>query len=98
MQDSLDPVIHQHARLRILTALVRNRRASFTDLRDGLRLTPGNLQSHAARLEAAGYVEARRVLVGLGFEVQYRVTPAGVAAFQTYLRALDELLEDVRGD
>lgn len=90
----LDPVIHQATRLRIMAALQRNRVASFTSLRDGLGLTDGNLGSHAAALEKAGYVEARRVLSPAGFEVRYRITPKGSEAFQAYARELLALLSE----
>lgn len=94
MSPLLDPVIHQATRLRIMAALHRNREASFTRLRDGFGLTDGNLGSHAAALEKAGYVEARRVLAGLSFEVRYRITPNGAKAFQAYARALRTILQD----
>lgn len=90
---TLDPVIHQQNRLQILAALYRNRQASFTDLRDGLGLTPGNLQSHVTKLEEAGYVKSGRVLVDLSFEVRYKITPEGAAAFRAYLDALHALLD-----
>jgi DNA-binding MarR family transcriptional regulator len=76
-----------------MAALFRNREASFTRLRDGLGLTDGNLGSHSAALEKAGYVEARRVLSGLSFEVRYRITPAGSAAFVAYTQELRALLD-----
>lgn len=90
---TLDPTIHQATRLRIMAALFRNRESSFTRLRDGLSLTDGNLGSHAAALEKAGYVESRRALAGLSFEVRYRITPAGSAAFVAYTEALRALLD-----
>lgn len=90
---TLDPTIHQATRLRIMAALFRNRESSFTRLRDGLALTDGNLGSHAAALEKAGYVESRRALAGLSFEVRYRITPAGSAAFVAYTQALRALLD-----
>jgi len=89
----LDPLIHQAARLRIMAALQRNREARFTALRDALGLTDGNLASHAAVLEKAGYVEARRVLTTGGFELRYRITPRGAAAFLAYVGELKALLE-----
>ena len=77
-----------------MAALFRNREASFTHLRDGLALTDGNLGSHAAALEKAGYVASGRVLSGLSFEVRYRITPAGSTAFVAYTEALRALLDD----
>lgn len=88
----LDPVIHQATRLRIMSALQRNREASFTGLRDALALTDGNLASHAAALEKAGYLRSRRALAGTSFELRYRITPEGDAAFRAYAAALLGLL------
>lgn len=95
--ERLDPVIHQQTRLQILAALHRNTRASFTDLRDGLALTGGNLATHTARLEEAGYVRSERVLTRAGFEMQFVITPAGADAFARYLAELRGMLlgEDV---
>lgn len=89
----LDPLIHQRTRLAILAALHRNRQASFTDLRDGLELTGGNLKSHVDKLEEAGYVEPFRALVGTDFETRYRITEEGSRAFQAYLDDLERLLQ-----
>jgi DNA-binding MarR family transcriptional regulator len=91
---ALDAVIHQPTRLQIMALLYRNRQASFTDLRDGLRLTPGNLASHAAKLEEAGYLKSGRILVDLSFEVHYRITDHGAEAFRAYLAGLQELLRE----
>jgi DNA-binding MarR family transcriptional regulator len=91
---ALDPVIHQATRLRILAALYKNRESSFTDLRNGLDLTDGNLASHAERLQEAGYLDARRALAGLSFEVRYRITAAGSEAFRAYVAELRSLLAD----
>lgn len=93
----LDPLIHQQTRLRIITFLYRNRQASFTDLVQSLDLTPGNLGSHAAKLEEAGYVKAGRLLVDLSFEVHYRITEQGSKAFQRYLDELRTLLDGELG-
>jgi DNA-binding MarR family transcriptional regulator len=89
-----DPVIHQATRLRIVATLHRNREMGFVALRDALGLTEGNLGSHAARLVEAGYVEARRVLAGLSFELRYRLTAKGSAAFEAYLAELERFLAE----
>lgn len=90
----LDPIIHQATRLRIMTALNRNREAGFTSLRDGLGLTDGNLGSHAEKLVEAGYIESRRVLTPRGFEVRLRITSEGSRAFAAYVDMLRALLAD----
>ncbi len=85
---TLDPVIHQATRLRIMALLHRNRVASFTWVRDTLGLTDGNLDTHAAKLEEAGYVKRGRALDIGGFEVRMKITPEGDAAFRSYLDVL----------
>lgn len=85
---ALDPVIHQPTRLRIMALLYRNRVAAFTWVRDTLGLTDGNLDTHAAKLEAAGYVKRGRALELGGFQVKMKITPEGDAAFRAYLEGL----------
>lgn len=88
----LDPVIHQAARLQVMSVLHRNRSAGFTEVQQRLGLTPGNLDSHVGRLVEAGYVERGRALTAAGFQVRLRITPKGLAAFQEYLAALRDLV------
>lgn len=90
---ALDPVIHQPTRLQIMAALYRTRECSFTDLRDTFGLTPGNLSSHATRLEEGGYIKSSRILVDLTFNVRYRITDAGAQAFRAYLADLKAFVE-----
>ncbi len=53
----LDRLIHERVRLGIVSALAVNGSLTFTDLRDLLGTTDGNLSAHARRLEDAGYVD-----------------------------------------
>lgn len=86
-------VIHQPQRLRLMALLYKHRDIGFAATRDALGLTDGNLASHATRLEDAGYLRGRRVLLRDGFELRYRITPQGSAAFRAYLDALREFLQ-----
>ena len=52
----LDPMIHERLRLGILSALVVQESLSFTELRELLQTTDGNLSVQARKLEEAGYV------------------------------------------
>lgn len=92
--EGLDPVIHQPARLEIMAYLYKNRQAAFTEIRDTLRLTAGNLQQHGEKLKEVGYVEIGKVLVGI-FEVRWRITPAGDAAFEAYVESMRRLVAEV---
>src|SRR4051812_44065633 len=55
--EELDRVIHEPARLRIMTVLSGVADADFNFLLSALGLTKGNLSTHAERLERVGYVE-----------------------------------------
>lgn len=90
-------VIHQPVRLRIMGLLYTHRDLPFTQVRDHLGLTDGNLASHAKKLESAGYVEGRRVLLKTGFEMRYRITRDGADAFRHYLATLRGFLEGLDG-
>ena len=87
-------VIHQPARLRLMALLFRQRDVAFTAARDALALTDGNLATHAKRLEEAGLLVARKALGRDGFEVRYRITEAGSAAFRAYLERLRAFLAE----
>lgn len=91
-EDVPDPLLHQPTRLEIVSYLYRNRQAAFTELRDALHLTAGNLQSHGDKLQKAGYIEARRVLAGI-FEVRWHITPTGEQAFEAYFAQMRAMLE-----
>lgn len=92
--DDLDPLIHQATRLRIMTILHRNREASFAWVQHALQLTPGNLDSHLAKLTEAGYLQYGTNLTPHGFENRVRLTAEGSRAFNDYLSALARLLAD----
>lgn len=84
----LDPAIHQQTRLRVMTLLYRNRQTPLKGLYETLDLTPGNLDTHASRLEDEGYAERTRVLEPDGFRVVLRITPEGDEAYRAYLADL----------
>ncbi len=63
---SLDEIIQQPVRLRLMAALVAiqsGESAEFTFLRDLLGATDGNLGAHLRRLEEAGYIEITKKFV-----------------------------------
>lgn len=54
--DDIDAVIHERARLTIVSALAVAPQLSFNELKEMLSLTDGNLSAHARTLDDAGYV------------------------------------------
>jgi DNA-binding MarR family transcriptional regulator len=93
--DTLDPVIHAPARLRIaatLAALPAGDALSFTRLQEMLHLTPGNLITHLRKLEDAGYLTSETTGNGRASRTSIGLTNQGRAALETYANTLRELL------
>ena len=93
--NELDPLIHERLRLGILSVLVVQESLSFTELRDLLNTTDGNLSVQARRLEEAGYVVCDKKFEGRKPKSTYRLSPAGRAALEEYLETLSSLLPDL---
>ena len=97
--DGLDRVLHERARLSILTALSTSRESRrFTDLKSLCDLTDGNLNRHLKVLTEAGYVVTTRRGEGRGSETRVRLSAAGRRAFVRYLEELERVLEDARAE
>jgi DNA-binding MarR family transcriptional regulator len=88
----LDRVIHEQARLAIVTLLATVEEADFLYLLQATELTKGNLSAHLARLEAAGYVEIEKAFRGKIPMTLARLTPEGLAALKTYRKEMTALL------
>jgi DNA-binding transcriptional ArsR family regulator len=92
----LDRLIHERVRLAILSALAAGGPLGFTDLRDLLATTDGNLSVHARKLEEAGYIDCDKTFAGRTPRTEYRLSPAGRAALEGYLSHMEALIHAVR--
>ena len=92
----LDRVIHERVRLGIVSSLAVNGSLTFTDLRDLLGITDGNLIAHARKLEDVGYVTGSKSQDGRGSKTEYRLTPAGRSALRAYLDHMEAIIEATR--
>ena len=88
----LDRVIHEPARLLIVALLAAVKQADFLWVLNESALTKGNLSSHLAKLEEAGYVEIEKTYRGKTPLTLLRLTRQGHAAFQGYKKSLSGLL------
>jgi DNA-binding MarR family transcriptional regulator len=85
---ALDRVIHERARLGIVSALAVNDALTFNELKESLGLTDGNLSVHARRLEEAGYVVCTKSFENRVPRSEYRLTPEGRRALERHLEHL----------
>jgi DNA-binding transcriptional ArsR family regulator len=88
----LDRVIHEPARLRIVALLAGVEEADFLWLLRESALTKGNLSSHLARLEEAGYVAVEKTFRGKIPLTMLRLSEVGRSAFAGYRRAMKAVL------
>lgn len=89
----LDVTLHQPTRTRIAAYLAARGEASFTELRQALDITDGNLEAHLKKLVAARYVRVKKETGETRPQTVYRLTPAGETAFHQYVDALQHLLK-----
>ena len=85
---NLDRVIHEPARLMIMTILYSVAEADFLYLQRECGLTQGNLSSHLAKLEEAGYVAISKTFKGKYPLTICRLTKNGREAFEDYVRKM----------
>ena len=93
--NELDQLIHERLRLGIVCSLAVHDSLTFTELRDLLQTTDGNLSVQARRLEEAGYVSCEKRVEARKPRTTYKLTARGRAALDDYLDVLSEMLPDL---
>ncbi|WP_428936796.1 transcriptional regulator [Fontivita pretiosa] len=91
--DSLDALITNPARLRILTALVADPKQEFVRLRGATRMTDGNLASHARRLHRAGLLAIDKSFRDGKPVTTFTLTEQGRAALHAHVAELLSALQ-----
>ena len=91
-----DRLIHEQIRLGIVSALAVNDVLSFNELKKLLGVTDGNLSVHARKLEEAGYVSCSKFFAGRMPKTEYKLTPAGRKALETYLDRMESLIHSTK--
>jgi DNA-binding MarR family transcriptional regulator len=89
----LDRLIHEPARLALTAILSVVESADFLYLQHETGLTKGNLSSHLAKLEEAGYVAIEKTYRGRIPLTLVRLTATGAAAYRAYRARFKKFLE-----
>ena len=93
--EGLDRVIHERARLSILTSLLTHPRGvAFGDLKELCSLTDGNLSRHLRVLEQAGMVQIDKGTERNRPLTVCRITTAGRKRYLEYLSTLEQVIRD----
>ena len=97
MSGSLDPIIHQTTRLRLMAVLCHldpEDWIDFTALKKDLELTDGNLGSQLVKLEDANYTKIKKGFVGKRPRTQVQATVKGRAAYASHCEQLRQIIDN----
>jgi len=93
--DGLDRVIHEKARLSILTSLMTHPKGlAFSDLKRLCGLTDGNLSRHIKVLQEAKLVNVTKGYEGNRPHTSCAITAAGQKQFLDYVSVLEQVVRD----
>jgi DNA-binding MarR family transcriptional regulator len=84
----VDRLVHEPARLAILTVLASAEEVQFKFIETALGLTRGNLSSHVSKLAEAGYVTVTKAFDDKLPVTSYRITARGRKALESYRAAM----------
>ena len=89
----LDRVIHEKGRLAIMSMLAATPELSFTELRDTLAMTDGNLTTHIRTLQENGYVSVAKSYRENRPLTTCSLTPSGRKVFASYIDLLEQIVQ-----
>jgi DNA-binding MarR family transcriptional regulator len=92
----LDRVIHEKGRLAIMSMLAASPELSFTELRDTLNMTDGNVTAHIRTLQESGYVAVAKSYKNKRPLTTVSLTTAGRKAFAGYVDLLEKIVQQTR--
>lgn len=87
----VDKLVHEPARLGILSVLDGQKDADFQFLQTVLGLTKGNLSSHLSKLEAAGLVQVTKTFEGKTPRTMLAITAPGRRALGAHWQKMDAI-------
>jgi DNA-binding MarR family transcriptional regulator len=90
---NLDRLIHEKGRLAIMSLLAASPELSFTEMRDALGMTDGNLTTHIRTLQEAGYVSVAKTYQNNRPLTTCLLTVKGRKAFADYINLLEQIVQ-----
>ena len=88
----LDRVIHEKGRLAIMSMLAASPELSFTEMRNALSMTDGNLTTHIRTLQEEGFVAVSKSYANNRPLTTCSLTPGGRKAFASYIDLLEQIV------
>jgi len=88
----LDPILHSQLRLAVMSLLISVKEADFIFLKEKTNATAGNLSVQIQKLKEAGYIDVIKQFKDNYPQTICKLTPAGVRAFELYVKNLQTYL------
>lgn len=88
----LDPILHSQLRLAVMALLISVKEAEFTFLKEKTNATSGNLSVQISKLKEAGYIDIAKQFQNNYPQTICKITPAGIEAFENYVKAIQSYL------
>jgi predicted transcriptional regulator len=92
---NLDKVIHQKARLGIMSILTVKGETEFNYLKERLELSCGNLSTHLSHLEREKYIKIKKKFMKKKPKTLCLLTEKGLKAFLEYIRDLEQIIQSI---
>lgn len=93
MFKELDPLLHSQLRLAIISILISVEEADFVFLKEKTGATAGNLSVQIDKLSEAGYIHVNKYIDGKKPRTVCKIMPEGIAAFDKYVKALQDYIK-----
>jgi predicted transcriptional regulator len=90
MFKDLDPILHSQLRLAVISLLISVKEANFSFIKEKTNATACKLSVQIQKLKEAGYVEVEKKFSNNYPLSTCKITPKGIEAFETYVKALQE--------
>jgi DNA-binding MarR family transcriptional regulator len=88
----IDPLIHEPARLKIITYLTLVESADFVFLISRTGLTMGNFSTHMSKLQNAGYIDVQKSIKENRSHTMLSITTKGKQAYKDYRKSMQGIL------
>ena len=95
MKQKLEPLLLSQSRLSIIGLLYKSNELEFTQIKDALKLTAGNLSTQIQKLKKVGFLEIEKKFKGNYPQTICRITPKGIIAFEDFVTNMNQFTNSI---
>ena len=92
--NQLNKAFESRVRLGVMSVLMVNDWVSYSEMKELLSLTDGNLASHITALDKLDFIEIEKKFVGKKPQTSYKATKLGKIEFEKHIDGLEKLLRN----